>query len=226
MARIFITGVARGIGHALVEQALAAGHQVTGSVRTQEDALLLQSEFGPAFTPLVFDVSDFARVADVAATYDELIDILIHNAGIIGPQRQATLDMDFTGLAETLLVNSIAPLAVIQAFLPQVRRSQSGRILVVSSQMGTMSYAKSDKIAYRMSKAAVNKLVQGLATDLKHEGIAVASLHPGWVQTDMGGPGADITPQTSASGILQRALTLDIATTGRFLNYDGTVLPW
>jgi NAD(P)-dependent dehydrogenase (short-subunit alcohol dehydrogenase family) len=226
MARFFITGVARGIGHALARQALAAGHQVTGSVRSGEDALRLQAEFGQGFIPLVFDVRDFARVAKVGAAYGEPVDILIHNAGIIGPERQSTLDMDFDGLAETLMVNAIAPLAVIQAFLPHVRRGHSGRILVVSSQMGSMSYAKSDTIAYRMSKAAVNKLVQGLATDLKGEGIAVAALHPGWVQTDMGGAEADISPDTSAAGILQRAIALDIAATGRFLNYDGTVLSW
>ncbi len=226
MARILISGVARGIGHALAGQALAAGHAVTGSVRSREDALRLQAEFGQGFTPLVFDVRDFARVAEIAETCREPVDILIHNAGIIGPERQSTLNMDFAGLAETLLVNSIAPLAVIQAFLPHVRRGHSGRILVVSSRMGSMSYAMSDKIAYRMSKAAVNKLVQGLATDLRHEGIAVACVHPGWVQTDMGGAEADITAETSAAGLLERAMTLDITTTGRFLNYDGTVLAW
>ena len=154
------------------------------------------------------------------------IDALINNAGIIGPNRQSTRDMDFDGFAQTLAVNTIAPLAVAQAFLPHLQRSAKPRLLTVSSMMGSMSHARSDRIAYRASKAAVNKVMQGLATDLAPLGIAVVSLHPGWVRTDMGGAGADISAHESAEGILRIAETLDMRRTGQFLNWDGNVISW
>jgi NAD(P)-dependent dehydrogenase (short-subunit alcohol dehydrogenase family) len=134
--------------------------------------------------------------------------------------------MDFDGLRQTLEVNTLAPLRVAQAFLPHLRRSAIPRVLTISSGMGSMSYAKSDHLAYRISKAAVNKAMQGLATDLKRQGIALAVLHPGWVHTDMGGRGADIEADVSAKGILDIAEKLDVAGTGRFLNYDGTPASW
>jgi NAD(P)-dependent dehydrogenase (short-subunit alcohol dehydrogenase family) len=110
--------------------------------------------------------------------------------------------------------------------LPHLKRSARGRVLVVSSRMGSLTYASSDSIAYRASKAAVNKVCQGLATDLKPMGIAVAALHPGWVRTDMGGQGADIDVDESAAGIIAVAGMLDIANTGKFLNYDGSQIAW
>ena len=134
--------------------------------------------------------------------------------------------MDFDGFAKTLAVNTLAPLAVSQAFLPHLKRSSSPRILTVSSGMGRMSYAKSDRIAYRASKAAVNKVMQGLATDLEPMGIAVVMLHPGLVRTDMGGAGADIAPAESAAGILAVAEGLTLEGTGQFLNWDGSTVEW
>jgi NAD(P)-dependent dehydrogenase (short-subunit alcohol dehydrogenase family) len=92
--------------------------------------------------------------------------------------------------------------------------------------MGSLSYASSDHLAYRISKAAVNKAMEGLATDLKPLGIAVAVIHPGWVRTDMGGRGADIEADVSAKGILDIAEKLDLAGTGNFLRYDGSQMAW
>lgn len=226
MTTILITGTNRGIGLELARQALAKGWTVYGSARgevTDPDAHICHH---PKFHDLVFDVTDHAAVRAAAAGLAAPIDILINNAGIIGPERQSTLDMDFDGFAETLAVNSLAPLAVAQAFLPQLKQSPNPRILTISSQMGRMSYAKSDKIAYRASKAAVNKVMQGLATDLKPMGVAVALVHPGWVRTDMGGAGADIDATESAAGILALAEGLTLDGTGQFYNWDGSSAEW
>ncbi|MEZ5812025.1 MAG: SDR family oxidoreductase [Rhizobiaceae bacterium] len=226
MTTILITGTNRGIGLEMAKQALAKGWRVIGSARgavTDPDAHICEH---PQFLDLQFDVTDHEAVRAAAAKVDEPIDILINNAGIIGPQRQSTRDMDFDGFARTLAVNTMAPLAVAQAFLPHLQRSERPRLLTVSSRMGSLSYRSSDRIAYRASKAAVNKVMQGLATDLAPLGIAVAVLHPGWVRTDMGGAGADISPAESAEGILRIAETLDMDKTGSFLNWDGTVVPW
>lgn len=223
MSIIVITGVGRGIGLEIARAALEQGHTVYGSVRASADADRLRAKLGDAFTPLVFDVTDRSAIAGAAASFDGPVDILINNAGVIGPpaDRQSPLSMDFDGFAETLAVNTIAPLAISQAFLPALRRAKQGHILTISSQMSFMGYRKPDQIAYRASKAAVNKVMQGLATTLEPENIAVTLIDPGWVRTDMGGPSADLDPAEVAAGILRFAQQLDMTRTGRFYRWNG-----
>jgi NAD(P)-dependent dehydrogenase (short-subunit alcohol dehydrogenase family) len=134
--------------------------------------------------------------------------------------------MDFPGFLATLDVNVLGPLRVAQALLPNLRRAPSAKLGVISSRMGSMASAQPGQLAYRASKAAVNKLVQGLASELAGEGIAVVALHPGWVRTDMGGPGADIDVATSAAGLRRVLDGLSLATTGGFRAYDGETLDW
>lgn len=225
---MLITGAARGIGRALADLAARNGIAVISLVRTR-----------PAADPRAYgievidgcDVTDEAALARAAARLaGRPIDLLVNNAGIIGPARQSTLDMDFDGFRRTLEVNALAPLRVVQAFLPNLRaaRDRDGlaRVLTLSSAMGRMSYAKSDQIAYRASKSAVNKIMQGLATDLAPEAIAVRLVHPGWVRTDMGGSDADISVEESAAGVHARAWEFDMATTGSFVDYTGETIPW
>jgi NAD(P)-dependent dehydrogenase (short-subunit alcohol dehydrogenase family) len=145
---------------------------------------------------------------------------------VIGPDRQSTTDMDFTGFIETLNVNTVGPLRVTQALLPALRRSKAARVAIISSRMGSLSYASSDRIAYRASKAAVNKVSQGLATDLAVDGITVAAFHPGWVRTEMGGANADIDVTESAEGIMRVIDDMKLRQTGHFWNYDGSTASW
>ncbi|MFZ1813788.1 MAG: SDR family oxidoreductase [Rhizobiaceae bacterium] len=226
MTTILITGTGRGIGLELARQALAKGWTVYGSARKPVSDPQAHICEHPQFHDLQFDVTDHAGVRAAAAAIDRPIDILVNNAGIIGPDHQSTLDMDFAGFAKTLAVNTLAPLNMVQAFLPHLQRSKNPRVLTISSRMGSMSHASSDRIAYRASKAAVNKVMQGLGSDLAGRGIAVVTLHPGWVQTDMGGSAADVTPGKSAAGILAIADRLGLAQTGRFLNFDGSEIAW
>ena len=226
MTTILITGTNRGIGLELAKQALAKGWTVYGSARTVVTDPADHICEHPKSHDLVFDVTDHEAVRAAAASVSEPIDILINNAGTIGPERQSTLDMDFDGFAQTFAINTLAPLAVAQAFLPHLKRSSNPRILTVSSWMGSLSHTKSDRIAYRASKAAINKVMQGLASDLEPMGVAVAQLHPGWVRTDMGGAGADIDATTSAGGILKLAESLTLEGTGKFYNWDGSSLEW
>ncbi|MCK7612133.1 SDR family oxidoreductase [Roseibium sediminicola] len=221
-----VTASNRGIGFELARAALARGWTVYGSVRTEELAHETASRLDGDFKPLVFDVTDHARVHAVAASLDNALDLLINNAGIISPKRQSPLDMDFDGFAETLKVNTLAPLAVSQAFLPPLRKSVNGRILTISSQMAWIGYRKSDTLAYRASKAAVNKVMQGLATELEPSNIPVALIDPGWVRTDMGGPQADNDPVAVAEGILEVAERLTLADTGKFFRWSGEERPF
>ncbi len=225
MTSILITGINRGIGQELARAALGKGWTVYGSVRTEQQADDTAKVL-PGLKPLVFDVTDREAVSNAASSLKALLDIVINNAGIIGPDRQSPLDMDFDGFAQTFAVNTLAPLAVSQAFLPYLRQSNGGRIVTISSQMAWMGYAKSDRIAYRASKSAVNKVMQGLATDLEPEGIAVCLIDPGWVKTDMGGADADNNPLDVAEGILSLAETLTVSHTGKFFKWTGEERPF
>lgn len=221
MATIVIAGANRGIGLELAKQYAADGHEVIRGMRGVDQA---DPPFG---TTIALDVSSDEGVALFAAGLgDKPVDLLIANAGVIGPERQSATDMDFDGFLSALDVNVLGPLRVVQAVLPNLRKAKNGKVAVISSMMGSMASSQSGHVAYRASKAAVNKVAQCLATDLASEGIAVASLHPGWVRTDMGGTGADINVQTSAAGIRAVLDKLDTASTGRFWAYDGKQLDW
>ncbi len=227
MSRVLITGAGRGIGLALAKELLARGHIVVGSLRAQAEADALCASLGSGFTALVFDVSDDDAVAKAARDLEGALDVIVNNAGVIGARSPDTVTYeDFEEFAQVLSVNTIAPLRVSRAFLPHLRKGTKARILTISSQMGMLSSNHSNCIAYRASKAAVNKVMQGLATDLKSEGIAVQMLHPGWVRTDMGGSGADISVEESATGIADRIEQLTLEQTGSFLAYDGSQMQW
>jgi len=221
MATILIAGANRGIGLELARQYAAEGHDVIRCMRGTDKA---GETIGEA---RALDVTDDASVAALAKALEgRTIDLVIANAGVIGPERQSATEMDFPGFLATLDVNVLGPLRVVQALLPNLRAAGQGRVAVVSSQMGSFHSTQPNFVAYRASKAAVNKVFQCLAGDLKQEGIAVAALHPGWVRTDMGGPGADLAVETSAAGIRKVLADLALERTGRFFSYDGTALQW
>jgi NAD(P)-dependent dehydrogenase (short-subunit alcohol dehydrogenase family) len=202
MAVAFITGANRGIGFALVKAYASRRDKVFAAVRHTSDRAELEA-FAAAHPNWVevieMDVADPAEIGRVRRKLEaEPIDVLINNAGISGPDRQSATDMDYDGLAETLSVNAIAPLRIANAFLPNVKAAK-GKIVTLSSQMGSVQSPGSDSLAYRVSKAAVNKLMRGLAADLKPQGIPVLIVHPGWVKTEMGGHGAQLKPPSSSS---------------------------
>lgn len=221
MATVVITGGNRGIGRQLARLYAEAGHDVVIGVRNPDGAGGLPVE------TLTLDVGDDTSVAAFAeALKGRAVDILINNAGFGGPERQSSHDTDFAGFLDTLNINTLGPLRVTQALLPNLRQAGTAKVAIISSGMGSLDSTEPDMIAYRASKAAVNKVAQCLATDLVGDGIAIASLHPGWVRTDMGGPSADLAPEESARGLKDVIDGLSVATTGHFWNYDGSFLPW
>lgn len=230
MSTVLVTGANRGIGLALVAAYAERGDDVIATVRDpnrlHDLAATIEAHPGRVEVHRLA-VTEPASITALAERLEgRTIDVLINNAGIIGPDRQTTLDMDFAGWLETFRVNTMAPLAVAQALLPNLRRADHAKILTVSSGMGSLSNTKSDHVAYRASKAAVNKVMQCLATDLADEGIVVAVCHPGWVKTEMGGAEADITPEMSATGIQRIVDRMTLARSPVFHVWDGGVLPW
>jgi NAD(P)-dependent dehydrogenase (short-subunit alcohol dehydrogenase family) len=226
MTTVLITGSNRGIGLEFVRQYAASGASVIACCRTPEKADKLKA-IGGRVNILGLDVTDSASVTGLAAELkDEPIDILINNAGWYGPAKQSATESDFDGFLETLRINTVAPLHISQALRKNLIRGKDKKLVVLTSKMGSISDSSGGSLAYRASKAALNMIMHGVAKDWAKDGIAVAILHPGWVQTDMGGPGALITVQTSVTGLCQRIAELNPGNSGKFQDYQGEEIGW
>lgn len=229
MQTYLITGANRGIGLELCRQLLARGdHVIAASRNPQAQALAaLQVADADAIELVALDVTQPHSIAAAKqAIGDRPIDVLINNAGIMGPERQTALDVDFDGFARTLDVNTLAPLRVAQTFLPNLRKARGAKVFTVSSAMGSLADGGADHIAYRTSKAAVNKVMQALASELKADGIVVGMLHPGWVRTDMGGANAALEVSHSVAGILNVIDGWGLEKSGAFFDYAGHAVAW
>jgi NAD(P)-dependent dehydrogenase (short-subunit alcohol dehydrogenase family) len=212
---VVITGAGRGIGHALAEHYRASGHEVTGTARD-----------GSAEARL--DVTDPAQHLNIAEKLSgRVVDLLICNAGVYLDKGQ-TLDHGYAPAmwADTFATNVTGVFLTIQSLLPHLHLSDRPGIAIISSQMASQSHAPGGSYIYRASKAAVLNLGRNLAADLKNDGIAVGIYHPGWVQTDMGGPMAAITVEDAVNGLVERFETLSLATTGCFETWDGRAHPF
>jgi len=228
--RIVITGANRGIGLELVKQYIARGDTVDAATRDPENAKdleALKASAGSQLRILACDVTSRESVRAFAhALGDTGIDLLINNAGVM-EKPTGLEDIDDEAVAKTLDANSIGPLRVTAALLPLLRKNSTRKIAHISSDLGSIAgNASGGFYGYRMSKAAINMASKSMANDLRNEGFTVITMHPGWVQTDMGGPRAPLNVETSARGLIQ---VLDHATkedTGKFLDYQGSELPW
>lgn len=223
MPTVLITGTNRGIGLELARQYAADGWRVHACARNLAKATALKALAGDVKLHEL-DVADEAQIAALARELGgEIIDLLVNNAGV-GGSDEAT---DPQRWLEVFRVNSIAPVRILQALLPNLQRSKDPRVLSLTSRMGSIADNSSGgSYAYRSSKAALNAAMKSLAIDLKSKGITIAVMHPGWVKTDMGGPGAPVTPKTSAEGLRRVIAALKPSESGAFLNYDGAKLPW
>jgi NAD(P)-dependent dehydrogenase (short-subunit alcohol dehydrogenase family) len=227
MPTCLITGANRGLGLEFVRQYAAEGWKVIATCRQPAraeglDALEGEIEVHP------LDVTDFARVEELAKKLKgEPIDLLINSAGIYGPRVVPYAAVDYAAWAEVLRVDTMAPLKISALFSENVAKSKLKRIVAISSNMGSIAdNTAGGSYIYRSAKAALNAVMKSLAIDLKQKQIAVAVLHPGWVRTDMGGPGAKIEAFESVAGMREVIDGLGLDNSGRFINYDGTDLSW
>jgi NAD(P)-dependent dehydrogenase (short-subunit alcohol dehydrogenase family) len=224
MTTVLVTGANRGIGLEFVRQFRAERADVIACCRNSGKAGPLK-EMGARVMELeVRDAESVARLA--AALQGEAIDILINNAGIFGPQRQSASQSDFEGFVETFRVNSLAPLMVAQALRANLLRGQDKKLVALTSKMGSISDSSGGTLAYRASKAALNMIMNGVAKEWAKDGIAVGIFHPGWVQTEMGGPGALITTERSVRGLKEQIAGLDLKRSGQFRDYKGREIGW
>ena len=173
------------------------------------------------------DVTDQASVAAFSSRLaDAPVDLLINNAGK-GGGRTSLEALDVAELASFFDVNSLGPMRVTQALLPNLRRGKPRIIASITSRMGSIDDNTSGGAhGYRASKCALNMLNKSLSVDLAREGFTCVVLHPGWVQTDMGGQGAPLSVALSVKGLLRVIDGLRPTDTGRFLDFEGKAIAW
>ncbi len=236
MKRILITGANRGVGFEMTRQYVASHDvHIYATCRTPDratDLNELTQQHPDKVTVVQLDINDSVSIeASVKAitSHTNALDILINNAGINprgdGQNRLGALESD--AMSDIITTNAVAPLLVTQAYRDLLKKGNNPLVVMVSSQMGSMDWTRSGgSYAYRMSKAAMNMSVRTLASDGGMSGITVVTTHPGWVRTDMGGSGADISPQESASGLIKVISGLTPSDNGKFYKWNGDIHAW
>ena len=226
--QVLITGANRGLGLEFTKQYAADGWNVLACCRHPQSAMALQAMAATHSNVKIhtLDVADFAQIDALALKLkDESIDVLINNAGVYPASSFG--DTNYDEWAEGFKINSMAPLKMAEAFVQHITRSQLKKIATLTSKMGSIDDNTSgESYSYRSSKTAVNMVMKSLSIDLKPYGISVITLHPGWVQTDMGGANGLINAQTSVTGLRKQIAELTMASTGKFIAYDSKAINW
>jgi NAD(P)-dependent dehydrogenase (short-subunit alcohol dehydrogenase family) len=222
MPTALIIGASRGIGHELARQYLAGGWRVIATARKPADCDAL-SALGA--TCHAVDVTNVEHLAALGWKLDdERLDIAILNAGVYGPQHDGFPTVE--QFDQVMHTNVLAAMHLLPIVAPLVAITR-GRLAVISSRMGSMGARTSASgTLYRASKAALNSVLVDTSLLFGPKGATCVAFHPGWVRTDMGGAGADLSVEQSASGIRRTLADLAPADNGKFLNYDGSPIPW
>lgn len=224
---VVVTGANRGIGLALARSFLERGVEVVATARKVSEAKDLNALGSKGkLRVLQLDVSDDASVKAFAAELGDVsVDLLINNAGISGGWDKLD-DLSIDNVLSVFNTNAAGTLRVTKALLARVPK-RTGKLVHITSQMGSIDDNSSGgSYAYRMSKAALNMASKSLSVDLAGKGIISIVVHPGWVQTDMGGRGAPVTADESAANIVKLIDRLTMEDTGKFFHAKGNELPW
>src|SRR5262245_34508307 len=191
---VLITGANRGLGLEFSQQYAAAGARVLAGARRPGEAKPLLDLAAASKGKITVHPLDVASQASVEHLTGEIgaepIDILINNAGVYGGEHQRLGDLEYETWLRTLNVNTLGPVRVVEALRANVAKSREKKAIAITSGMGSTARHDGAALIYRSSKAALNNAMHGLALALKSDGVIVVPMHPGWVQTDMGGRGA------------------------------------
>jgi NAD(P)-dependent dehydrogenase (short-subunit alcohol dehydrogenase family) len=225
--RFVVTGANRGIGLEFVKQLTARGEVVDATARDPDEAPDLQAVAHLGVRLRIYRL-DVAEDASVDAFAEQLapgpVDVLINNAGVSGAKGGELIDP--ADVLRVLNVNAVGTLRVVRALLPRLREGKGKKIVNLTSVLGSISDATGGRYAYRSSKAAVNMVTKLLAEDLRGEGFRTVALHPGWVQTRMGGAGAPVPPDQSIRGMLRIIDGLTAEQSGRVFDLQGREIRW
>ncbi|CAG7856214.1 hypothetical protein MCAMS1_00616 [biofilm metagenome] len=230
MPTVLITGANRGLGLEFCKQYADLGWDVIACCRNPDKASDLKtlSQHYKTIQVEALDVAQLGQIDALAKKLPGSIDILINNAGVYGDQgSQGFGHLDYGEWLNSFTINTLSPMKMAEALLPQIKRGDKKLIVSISSLMGSMAdNGSGGSILYRSSKAALNASMLSLSIDLKNQGIGVLILHPGWVRTDMGGPNGLIDSETSVSGMCNVINGFTLAQSGSFVKYDGKPMPW
>lgn len=244
---ILITGCNRGIGLELVKQYLKLDPPPTHLLATYRDPesseeLLQLEKDNTGLKALKFDVAKrdtFAsfvkEVSDVVGIENGL-NLVIHNAGYMAPNRELE-KISPDDMIQSFEVNCVGPLfltrellpllkTAIKPDLPKFRIDQAASVLMSTAVASIAENSGGGLYPYRCSKTALNMAMQSLSVDLKDTGILIMSMHPGWVQTRMGGPNALIDTETCCKTMIETLDQLSEKDHGAFLRYNNTSIPW
>jgi NAD(P)-dependent dehydrogenase (short-subunit alcohol dehydrogenase family) len=222
-----VTGGNRGIGLEVCRQLAALGHRVVLGSRRLEAGEEAAAGIDGEVEAVRLDVSDRASIEAAAGWTAERFgraDVVVNNAAILYDTANRGVSVELDVVHEGFEVNLFGAWRMVQSFLPLLRRSDHGRIVNISSEGGSLASMGGGAPTYSVSKAALNALTRVLAAELRPEGILVNSTCPGWVATDVGGPGGRPVAKGAASVVW--AVTLpDDGPTGGFFR-DGLPVPW
>lgn len=221
---ILITGANRGIGLELAKLAIAQSWSVIATARKPGDAVELKKTGARVLAMDVEDDKSIEAVGTLLAA--ESIDVLINNAGV-GSTSKRLADLKSDEMMKVMRINAVGPMLLCKALIAPLRRGKNKFIMQITSQLASIANnTGGSSYAYRASKAALNQFNRSLAAELKDEGFTCIAAHPGWVQTDMGGPNAPMTPPQSAEHLMKLVNEVKASQNGAFLNFDGAPMPW
>ena len=220
---VLVTGANRGLGLEFSRQYSEAGWSVIGTARSPERADELN---GLDVEVLQLDVTDRDSIAALVESLDgRPIDLLINNAGIF-PVVNRLEDIDADDYTRTLMVNTVGPMLVTQALLPNLRAGMQKRIVGITSRLGSTELSGGNYYGYRESKAALNMFSKTLAGELGPEGFVSLVVHPGWARTDMGGANATQSAEEAVTGMRAVIDSAGPDQNGAFIGFDGETVPW
>ncbi len=232
-----VTGANRGLGLEFTKQILQAGHNVYATCRNTNDIDDLNEYSGKYKDSLIIlklDINDHDSILKLNKKLRNVsIDVMINNAGIIGPlpyfentfkQHYGTIDYDVW--ADVFKTNLFGPVKMAETFLDQIEKGQDKKMVFISSVVGSIADDHQKAFAYATSKTALNKSVALMADILKERKVKVLAMCPGYVKTRMNGGGANLEPEESIKGMLKQIEKLDLESSGRFVRYNGESINW
>jgi NAD(P)-dependent dehydrogenase (short-subunit alcohol dehydrogenase family) len=228
--RFVVTGANRGIGLELCRQIVARGDDVDAGVRNPDQAqelVRIAQANQPRLRVHQLDVAEGSSARRFAAALAPgAVDVVINNAGVLGKWRRVE-DFDSDDALYTFNVNALGAIRVSIALLDRVRASSVKKLVAITSGMGSIGdNSTGGAWAYRMSKAALNMAFKNFALEFVRDGISSAVINPGWVKTDMGGPGANTPVEESAEDILRVIDRLSLEESGSFFDRKGSKFEW
>jgi len=237
MKTVLITGGNRGLGLEFVKQYSQLGYKIIVTCRNPNEAKELNTLKENSKTDIKIHTLDVTNHEEIDLLSKSLsnkpIDIIINNAGIIGPfpifehiEKQRFTTMDYTVWEKVLRTNLFGPVKISESFLENIKNGQEKKIIFISSTVGSINEGKESAYAYATSKTALNKAISLMAENLKNENIHVLALCPGYVKTRMNAGGANLETDESIKGMIKQIDSLDESNTGTFIRFNGELITW